>query len=419
VRSGARAAQPRSGPLEARHARAPGDREVTLALGEAYYGAGRFADALPLIERVVGLEPDNEEAALFEAFTLDTLGRLPEARDRYESLADRVGSGAVRRAVDARRTIIGDRIRVAATEEAVAGGAWPGATGVVYGVLPLRYAGSDTVLRGVGVGLAELMAEELARPDSGRAGPAEFERLLGLQRALGIADDALGDPAVAIRLGRMLRVRSMLQGTLARMDSGTVRLRVDLVEVASGRVVTSMTIDTALDQVAAAGAVAVARAVAARAGGPPRAEPPVLARRLPRVEALVALGRGLLSWTAGDLQGAAEAFHLAVLHAPSWAAARAARDEAILLLAPPHVDPRRLVDRVAGPTTQAALQVRLRSAIAGVAPHAPQAGIGVPPDLQSVVGRKPVAEATGSLGPEEAARAVIQIIVSLRLMPAR
>jgi hypothetical protein len=403
------------GSLEARLARTPDDPKISLALAEAYYGAGRFAEVLPFIGRVMGLEPDNEEAALFHAYTLDTLRRDREAREAFQSLAGRVGSGAVRRAIAVRLRLLEARLRVTDVREAVASGSWPGAGGAPFGLLPLRYAGNDTALQAVGVGLAQYMADELVRRGSGSADSVEYERVLELRHALEIGDEDLVDPATAARLGRMLRVRLMLQGTIEPVDSLTLRLRADLVDVTSGGIVATMTADTSARDLAVLGARVAANALAAR-DDTSLTEPVALPLRRPRVEALVAFGRGLEARTARDWPGAAAAFYLALLYDGAWTRARGARDEAALLANPPRSDPRRLAARVEGPTTHAVLRGHLQATAMAVAPVGADGTEGLSPDLQTVTGRKPVAEATGSAGPEQAARSAIQIIIRLHLL---
>ena len=91
-------------------------------------------------------------------------------------------------------------------------------------------------------------------------------------------------------------------------------------------------------------------------------------------------------------------------------------DEAALLANPPRSDPRRLAARVEGPTTHAVLRGHLQATAMAVAPVGADGTEGLSPDLQTVTGRKPVAEATGSAGPEQAARSAIHIIIRLHLL---
>jgi hypothetical protein len=399
--------------LEARQARTPDDPEISLALATAYYGAGRYEAALPLLDRLAEVGPWNEEAALLQAFTLDTLGQDRAARARYQSLALTVGSWTVRRAIAVRLEVLDARIHAAELAEAVARGVWPGTDGAALGVLPLRYTGSDTSLRGLGAGFARYLADRMAVTDSGGADKVEFDRLLDLGTALRMADETLAESATAVRLGRMLGVRQVLQGTIESVDSLTLRVRAHLVDVASEQVVATVTADTGADALAAAGARLVAEALAARDGRTPDV-PVMVAVTGPRAEALAAFGRGLDARVAGDLPGAAAAFERAWLYDPAWASARAARVEAARRLRPPpRVDPRSLAVRVDGPTRDALTRRHLHETAVAVAP----AGVDVPeelsPDLLSLTGRKPVAEATGTAGPERAARSAVGIVIRL------
>jgi tetratricopeptide (TPR) repeat protein len=401
--------------LEARHARTPEDPEVTQALARLYYGAGRFQEALPLFEDVLARDSGNQEAGLFEGFTLDTLGRHREAVDRYRTLAGHVGSGVVRRAIAARTTILIARLRTTEVEAAVTQGSWPGAEGAAFGVLPMRYLGSDTALSGVGVGLARYVADQLFAARTSSTDTVEFDRMVELAHALRLGDAALTEPATALRLGRILDIRHVLVGTVEPVDSLTVRLRTDLVDVPSGRTVTTIVVDTSLGQLAASGARVARDAIAAR-DGTPQAERPDVPLRVPRVEALAAFGRGIEARLERDLSGAATAFYRALLFDATWRSARAARNETLLLLAPPRLDPRELAVRVDGPTRDAALRRHLASTAGSVAPPAAVVDLGVSPGPHGVAERKPVAEATGSMGPERAARTVIEIIIHLHLL---
>ena len=70
----------------AAHQAAPGDARIADTLGNTLADLGRHADALAAYARAAALDPDFTDARLHQAETLETLGRLDEARILFRAL---------------------------------------------------------------------------------------------------------------------------------------------------------------------------------------------------------------------------------------------------------------------------------------------------------------------------------------------
>jgi TolB-like protein len=101
-------------------------------------------------------------------------------------------------------------------------------------VLPLRYTGSDSSLRPLQRGLAELLSTDLAR--SKQLTVLERERIQFVLDELALQGSGHTDSATNVRAGRLLRAGRLVQGSILQLDSTQLRIDAAVVDVGTMRV---------------------------------------------------------------------------------------------------------------------------------------------------------------------------------------
>ena len=101
-------------------------------------------------------------------------------------------------------------------------------------VLPFTVTATDTSLLSLGFGLAEFLSDDLAH--SHRLLMVERGRLTELQREVQLTATGIVDPATAVRVGRLIAVRTLLIGAIDATDAGRVTIDERAVDVETGAV---------------------------------------------------------------------------------------------------------------------------------------------------------------------------------------
>lgn len=191
-----------------------------------------------------------------------------------------------------------------------------------FAVTPFRVADSDTLLRPLGFGLADLLMSDLAKSPSLRL----VERLQtnAILRELDLVDQGITDPRQAPRVGRLVGARRLLIGDASRGPNGTVRLSARVVDVIGGTVQQLVDAEAPLDRVIDA-EKALALLLFERLGITltPAQRASIEQRQTTQLAALVAYGRGVQSEAKGDAAGATAAFEDAARLDVAFTAARA------------------------------------------------------------------------------------------------
>lgn len=224
---------------------------------------------------------------------------------------------AVRRA-----TIISDADKAAKaaleSENKLDAGKIPART---FAVVPFTVSASDTVLKPLGYGLADLLMNDLAKSPELRL--VERVRTDAMLRELSLVDEGIVDPRQAPRVGRLVGARRILIGSATRADGNTVRLSARVVDVIGGTVQDLVSADAPLDRVIDA-EKALALLVFERLGIAltPAQRQRVEQRQTTQLAALVAYGRGVQAEAKGDAVGATAAFEDAARLDAAFTAAR-------------------------------------------------------------------------------------------------
>ena len=209
--------------LEQVRASSPNSEPAQRALGVAYFKGGRFADARAALQRASSMAPGDGVAALYLGLTAEAQNDVPAARAAYESYL-RIGrTRGVKNQIAERLSVIARKENEAAAKQAIVQeqrlSSVAGSPRTV-GVMPFVFSGSDTSLRPLERGFAELVATDLSR--SAQITVVERDRLQALLAEMRISQAA---DSGSVRLGRILQAGRLVGGNILQL--GTDRLRAD------------------------------------------------------------------------------------------------------------------------------------------------------------------------------------------------
>jgi TolB-like protein len=203
----------------------PNDPAVARNLGIAYYKAARYADARAQLERAVRLQPRDGTAALYLGLTAEKQNDLRGARAAYERYVLYGRTARVRRQLEARLAALTRQELTLAAKTAVASeqqlSSRPASPRTVA-VLPLRFVGSDSTLRPLERGLAELIVTDLSQ--SRQLTVVERARLQAVVDEVRLQQGGGTDSTTNVRVGRMMQAGRLVSGQIVQNQR---RLRVD------------------------------------------------------------------------------------------------------------------------------------------------------------------------------------------------
>lgn len=234
--------------LEAARQRNPQSVPALRALGVAYFKAQRFREATQVLERARTIDPKDGVAALYAGLAAEGLNDLTAARRAYEAY---LAVGVSRRAkeqIRARLVALARQEAVAAAKVAVANEARlatvPGDP-LTIAVPPLTFRGTDTTLKPLERGLAELLITDLSR--SAKLTVVERDRMQALADEIALGASGAVDSGSAVRAGRLIRAGTLVNGLILQQGATGLTLDARLVTVADGRFGDGATVTDALD----------------------------------------------------------------------------------------------------------------------------------------------------------------------------
>lgn len=176
-----------------------------------------------------------------------------------------------------------------------------------FAVTPFTVATRDTLLRPLGFGMADLLANDLARSPELRL--VERVQTEAIMRELSLVDEGITDPREAPRVGRLIGARRILIGNAAMIPGGGVRLSARVVDAIAGTVQDLVSADAPLDRIIDA-EKALALLLFERLGITltPSQRLSIVQRQSNQLAALVAYGRGVQAEAKGDAAGSLAAF---------------------------------------------------------------------------------------------------------------
>lgn len=211
--------------LQRARAARPNDAKVVRALGLAFYKNQRYDSARVYLRQATRLDPRDGTSALYLGLSAERLNDIATARDAYRSYQQHGRTSRVRRQLEARLAALTRLELQMAAKSAVAQeqrlASQQGSPRTVA-VMPLRFVGSDSTLRPLERGLAELITIDLAR--SSQLTVVERARMQALLDELALQGSGATDSTTNVRAGRIIQAGRIVSGQIMQDDQ---RLRVD------------------------------------------------------------------------------------------------------------------------------------------------------------------------------------------------
>ena len=210
----------------------PGSFAVNRSLGIGYYKAGRYAEARSTLETAARSDSNDGTTALYLGLAAEELGDLAAAKRAYSTYLSVGRTSRVRMQLQSHlaaltRRELADEAKRTVQEERSLGDVAGSPTTVA--VLPLRFTGTDSSLRPLERGLAELLTTDLAR--SGQLTVLERPRIQAVLDELALQRSEATDSATNVRVGRLLRAGRLVQGAIFQLDSSRLRVDAAVVDV--------------------------------------------------------------------------------------------------------------------------------------------------------------------------------------------
>ena len=309
--------------LEAARSQHPQDVNTLTRLGVAYFKAGRYANARPVLDRAVAQQPSNGVAAIYLGMTDEQLGNFPAAKRAYADYVAVARNAALKKtaqqrlALADRQALIYQARQDVANEPALA--RMPPESNTVA-VMPFIYSGSDSEIKPLGRGLAQLLVTDLAKSRQIRV--LERERMQAILDEMKLADSAEVDPATAVRSGRMLRAADVVQGSLASAPSGQLLADAAVVSVATSVVKATAKNQDPLDRLfdlEKGLAFSIFNSLGIQLS--PAEQEAINQRPTSNIQAFLAYSRGLVAQDSGDYVAAEVDFNRASVLDPGFQAA--------------------------------------------------------------------------------------------------
>jgi tetratricopeptide (TPR) repeat protein len=223
--------------LEQEQRAAPGSFAANRALGIAYYKSGRHADARTALETAARLQPRDGTTALYLGLAAEEQGDLATAKKAYSTYLSVGRASRVRRQLEGRlaaltrRELAEDAKRVVQQERTLAAG---GGSPTTIAVLPMRFTGSDSSLRPLERGFADLLTTDLSR--SSKITVVERARIQALLDELALQRSGQTDAATSVRAGRLLRAGRVVQGSILQVAGSQIRIDAAVLDVPTTQV---------------------------------------------------------------------------------------------------------------------------------------------------------------------------------------
>ena len=223
--------------LEQEQLAEPGSFAVNRALGVGYYKAGRYPEARMALETASRLDPKDGTTALYLGLTAEELGDVASAKRAYSTYLSVGRTSSVRRQLQSRlaaltrRELAAEARRAVQQEREIAATAGAPTT---IAVLPLRFSGSDSSLRPLERGMAELLITDLAR--SAQLTVLERARIQAVLDELSLQSSGATDSGTNVRAGRLLRAGRLVQGSILQLDESQLRVDAAVVDVPTTQV---------------------------------------------------------------------------------------------------------------------------------------------------------------------------------------
>ncbi|HVZ47379.1 MAG TPA: CsgG/HfaB family protein [Gemmatimonadaceae bacterium] len=201
--------------LEQRVARDPNSAKAQRALGVKYFELKRFGEAKAALDKARAMDPKDGVSALYAGMSAEALNDFAGARDAYSKYLEVGKSKATKKQINERlvamaRDELKAQAKQAVANEARLRGVQSPSTTVA--VLPFHCACTDTALKPLERGMADLVVTDLARASALKV--LERDRMQAIVDEIKLSQTAQADPATATRAGKLIAAGSILTGQI-------------------------------------------------------------------------------------------------------------------------------------------------------------------------------------------------------------
>jgi tetratricopeptide (TPR) repeat protein len=309
--------------LEAQRAQRPNDAAVARSLGIAYYKAGKYAEARPVLEQAVRLDPRDGSASLYLGLTAEQQKDLPAAKAAYQTYIRFGRTSRVRRQLEARlaaitRQELENAAKVAVAQEQQLSTQAGQVTAIA--VMPFRFAGTDSTLQPLERGFAELVTIDLAR--SSKITVVERARIQALLDELSLQRSGATDSTSNVRAGKIIQAGRIVNGVIQPEAGDRLNVTAAIVNTQTATIAGSANNANTLDQLFAIEKAIVLDLFNDLGVTLTTAERNAIEERPTRsLQAFLAYSKGLKLEDEGKYQEAARSFGEAARLDPSFGAA--------------------------------------------------------------------------------------------------
>jgi tetratricopeptide (TPR) repeat protein len=211
----------------------PSNTVAVRDLGVALFETQKYKSAVLILEKALERLPQDGLTRLYLGATYEKLGKLDDAIKLYRDYAE-VGSADYRREIEARLDqMIQAKLRLdarqaLANERAIDPQAAPPKS---IAVLNFRNIGGNTGFDPLAKGLADMVITDLSQVQSLTV--IERSRMQVLVEEMGLGQSGLVDEQTAPRVGQLLGVKKILQGSFLDLAGGRLRLDAYLADAAA------------------------------------------------------------------------------------------------------------------------------------------------------------------------------------------
>ena len=236
--------------LETQRKAQPNSASVLRALGIAYYKAGRISDARQTLAEAARLNPKDGTTALYAGLAAEQAGDLTAARDAYSSYLTYGRTQRVRAQLRGRLAVITQKELEQAAKAALVNEAQlstqPGDERTIA-VMPFRFSGTDSSLKPLERGIADLLVTDLSH--SKALTIVERERMQAIIDELQLAQSGRAEGATAVRAGKLIRAGRVVQGSLTQLPQQSLRIDAAVVNATTSQASGAASGDDKLDEI--------------------------------------------------------------------------------------------------------------------------------------------------------------------------
>lgn len=313
--------------LERAKADDPNSQVAVRNLGIAYFRASppRLAEARTALQQAVSMNSRDGVAALYLGLVAEAQNDLPAAKAAYQSYVAVGKTRGVKNQINARLAVIARKENEENAKRAIAQeqslSATPGPRTTVA-VMPFRFSGTDTSLRPLERGMAELVVTDLSRVSALRV--VERTQLQALLDEIQLQQSQGVTAGTGVRAGKILQAGSVVGGSISQVQGDQLTTTANVTSVQTSQAIGSgYSGQATLDNLFSAEKSIVLKLVEDLGVTLTTAERNAIEQRPTRsIAAFLAYSRGLELQDAGRYDDASRAYDNALRLDPGFASAQ-------------------------------------------------------------------------------------------------